>query len=459
MANGSGTSYAPGATFTIEANTVLYPVFTAVTPASYTVTYNRGAATSGTVPVDPKSPYGAGSTVTVLANTGSLAESGYTFAGWNTMANGSGTSYAPGASFTIEANTVLYPVFTPVVTYTVTYNAGAATSGAVPVDPNSPYVAGSTVTVLANTGTLGEFGYAFAGWNTVANGSGTSYAPGASFTIDANTVLYAQFVKPLAITTTFLAGATADETTYAQTLEGTGGTTPYTWSISAGMLPEGLSLSPSTGLISGSVTVYAVTETFTVTLTDASGASTTKQFTITVCGSLSITTTSLAPAYSGETDYSQLLEGTGGTRPYAWSISAGTLPSGLTLDPATGLISGSIEKSATSETFTVTLTDANGAVTTRQFTITVNNRPYFICPSSGHAVTGHWFYFWAQIFAPPGERYGESGPLPPGVQFDPATGIFYGTPGPDSRGNYDITVTVTNAWGSSSLSFTLDISG
>ncbi|MGA7836057.1 MAG: putative Ig domain-containing protein, partial [Acidimicrobiales bacterium] len=459
-ADGSGTNYAPGATFVISANTMLYPVFTVVKPVSYTVTYNHGAATSGSVPLDPSSPYAAGSTVIVLGNTGTLAETGSVFAGWNTAADGSGTSYAPGATFVIGANTVLYPVFTVVkpVTYTVTYDQGAATSGSVPVDVHSPYVAGTTVMVLGNSGNLAEFGYAFAGWNTAANGSGTSYAPGASFIINANIVLYPVFEKPLAITTTFLAGATAGETNYAQTLEGTGGTTPYTWSISAGSLPTGLSLNPSTGLISGTVSVTAQTVTFTVTLSDANGASTTKEFTITVCGSLSITTRFLDSAYPDEHDYAQLLEGTGGTRPYTWSISAGSLPSGLSLNPSTGLISGSVSRSATSETFTVTLSDANGASTTKQFTIEVNNRPYFICPNSGHAYSGHWFYFWAETFGSPGEQWGETGHLPKGVQFDPATGIFYGSPAPGSEGSYDITLSVENPWGSSSLSFTLDIS-
>ena len=197
QSNGLGTSYAPGATFTITSATTLYAVFNAVAPpTTYSVTYNKGTATSGSVPVDPNSPYAAGSTVTVLSNTGTLAESGFTFAGWNTQSNGLGTSYAPGATFTITSATTLYAVFNavaPPTTYSVTYNKGTATSGSVPVDPNSPYAAGSTVTVLSNTGTLAESGFTFAGWNTQSNGLGTSYAPGATFTITSATTLYAVF--------------------------------------------------------------------------------------------------------------------------------------------------------------------------------------------------------------------------------------------------------------------------
>ena len=68
------------------------------TPSMYTVTYNGNTNTSGNTPTDASSPYTAGSTVTILGNSGSpvLANTGFTFSGWNTAANGSGTSYSPG---------------------------------------------------------------------------------------------------------------------------------------------------------------------------------------------------------------------------------------------------------------------------------------------------------------------------------------------------------------------------
>src|SRR5450830_1857833 len=62
-----------------------------------------------------------------------------------------------------------------------------------PTDGNNPYNNGSTVTVLGNTGSLTQTNFAFAGWNTAANGSGTSYSAAATFTIGANTTLYAQW--------------------------------------------------------------------------------------------------------------------------------------------------------------------------------------------------------------------------------------------------------------------------
>ena len=81
----------------------------------------------------------------------------------------------------------------PPTSYTVTYNGNGATSGDVPADSNSPYISGSTVTVLGNTGNLAKTGYAFVGWNTWSSGYGTDYAPGDTFNINSNTTLYAQW--------------------------------------------------------------------------------------------------------------------------------------------------------------------------------------------------------------------------------------------------------------------------
>jgi uncharacterized repeat protein (TIGR02543 family) len=163
---------------------------------TYTVTYNGNNNTSGNVPTDGSSPYASGSTVTVLGNSGSpvLEKSEFIFAGWNTASNGSGTSYSQGNTFTINANTTLYAQWTP--TYTITYNGNTNTSGNAPTDGSSPYASGSTVTVLGNSGSpvLAKSGFTFAGWNTASNGSGTSYSQGNTFTINANTSLYAQWI-------------------------------------------------------------------------------------------------------------------------------------------------------------------------------------------------------------------------------------------------------------------------
>ncbi|MEW5816362.1 MAG: InlB B-repeat-containing protein, partial [Spirochaetota bacterium] len=163
---------------------------------TYTVTYNGNGHTSGTVPTDSTN-YEQGQTVTVLGNPGNLVKTGYTFAGWNTAADGSGTTYTQGATFTMgTASVTLYAKWTTNPTYTVTYNGNLSTGGSVPTDTTN-YEQGQTVTVLGNTGSLVKTGYTFNGWNTAADGSGTTYGQGQTFAMGtANVILYAKWGGP-----------------------------------------------------------------------------------------------------------------------------------------------------------------------------------------------------------------------------------------------------------------------
>ncbi len=81
-------------------------------PVTYSVNYNANGATSGTAPTDA-TDYDKDATVTVKGNTGSLTKPHYAFGGWNTKADGTGTTYAPGATFAITANTTLYAKWSP----------------------------------------------------------------------------------------------------------------------------------------------------------------------------------------------------------------------------------------------------------------------------------------------------------------------------------------------------------
>jgi uncharacterized repeat protein (TIGR02543 family) len=201
QANGSGIDYATGVAFTMGSNDVtLYAQWTA--DPTYTVTYYGNGNSSGTIPADPNN-YAKGATVTVLGNSGTLARDGFTFVGWNTQADGSGTAYASGVTFTIgSANLVLYAQWTANPTYVVTYNGNGNTGGSVPIDANS-YAQGQTVTTQ-NMGSLAKTGYAFTGWNTAVNGSGTAYAAGTTFVMGAaNVILYAQWTVNLTYTVTY----------------------------------------------------------------------------------------------------------------------------------------------------------------------------------------------------------------------------------------------------------------
>jgi uncharacterized repeat protein (TIGR02543 family) len=159
---------------------------------SFQVTYNGNGNTSGSAPSDGNS-YFYGGWVNVLGNSGGLARTGYVFDGWNTKANGTGMSFAPGGHFLIYWDTTLYAKWK--LAYHVTYNGNSNTSGSVPVD-NSDYASGSSVTVLGNTGDLAKAGFSFDGWNTKADGTGTAYGAGDHFQMACgDKTLYAQW-KP-----------------------------------------------------------------------------------------------------------------------------------------------------------------------------------------------------------------------------------------------------------------------
>ncbi len=177
----------------VVSNVTLYAKWTPVPVVKkYKVTYDLNTGT-GTAPVD-NNEYTDGDTVAVQPAPADATRSGFSFAGWNTAADGSGTAYVPGSStFAITADTVLYAQWSiiPVVDqYTVTYEANTG-SGALPVE--AIHNDGDSVTVQAPGADLVKAGFIFAGWNTKADGSGTSYQANAKFEIHADTILFAQW--------------------------------------------------------------------------------------------------------------------------------------------------------------------------------------------------------------------------------------------------------------------------
>ena len=126
---------------------------------------------------------------------------------------------------------------------------------------------------------------------------------------------------------------------YAQTLSATGGSGQYSWSVSAGALPGGLSLNPATGAITGQPTA-AGTPGFTIQVTDSNKVAVTKPFSVTIDPAIAITTTSPLPSGQVSINYSDTLTATGGNGQYTWSVSAGALPNGLSLTASTGALGG-----------------------------------------------------------------------------------------------------------------------
>lgn len=158
---------------------------------------------------------------------------------------------------------------------------------------------------------------------------------------------------------------------YSQTFHASGGATPYTWSISNGDPPSGLSLGSSSGALTGTPSA-AGDFSFTVQVKEKNGGSTTKNFRVTIAASsskLAITTSSLPNGTAGSA-YSQTLTASGGSPSYSWSVTSGALPGGLSLNSSSGTISGTPASSGTFP-FTVRVTDKSSATADQSLQITI----------------------------------------------------------------------------------------
>lgn len=188
------------------------------------------------------------------------------------------------------------------------------------------------------------------------------------------------------VSTTSLPNGT-EGTAYSQTLAESGGTGPFTWSVMAGELPAGLTLS-SGGVLSGTPTAVG-TFNFLANVEGASSHAAVQRLSLSVVaasGNPSITTGSPLPSGTVGVSYSETIAATGGTTPYSWSISAGALPAGLSIGATSGVISG-IPSAAGSFSFTVEVTDANAKTATAQFSVAIASPspvvPRFVANTSG----------------------------------------------------------------------------
>lgn len=254
----------------------------------------------------------------------------------------------------------------------------------------------------------------------------------------ATRALTLQVGAALSITTTTLPAATVGAS-YSRQLAAIGGTTPYSWAVSSGTLPAGLSLS-SSGTLSGTPTT-AGSSTFIVQVSDAASRTATQALTLSVSSSLDITTTTLPAATVGAA-YSQQLAAAGGSTPYSWSLDSGSLSAGLTLSAA-GVVSGT-PTAAGNATFTVRVTDAASRTATQTLTLAVTASLDITTTTLPAATVGTSYsrqleadggtapYSWAVV----------TGTLPAGLSLN-SSGVLSGTP--TSAGSPTFSVRVTDA--------------
>jgi hypothetical protein len=250
---------------------------------------------------------------------------------------------------------------------------------------------------------------------------------------------------------------------YRFALSATGGKGGYTWSVAAGSLPPGLSLAAN-GVISGTAHTVSKPNGFTAEVVSNKQAAE-QRFTIwslTSSKALEITTPNTATSPPNATvgvAYSFKFAATGGTGTYSWSLTKGSLPTGLKL-AASGSISGTATSVSKLGPFTVEVS-SGGATASSPFTIwalgqaaltittpstassppnaTVGKAYKFTFSASG----GNGSYTWSLL----------SGGLPPGLQLSSA-GVISGTPKSVSKGG-PFTIEVGSEGQTATKSFTI----
>ena len=233
-ANGTGVTYQSNYMYSFASTITLYAQWA----QNITVSYDTNTATSGTAPASFSS-YANAPGVQVAYNSGNMAKTGYILTGWNTQRNGGLTTGVALAQTNVNftANTTLYAQWAP-ATYTIIYapNCSTSISGSVPASQS--YLYGNPgITIATNSSPLGCSGYTFNNWNTNPDGTGTSFAAGATnATFAQDTSLFAQWTRVLTPQTiTFAALPRALVTTSTATL---GVTTGYALATaSSGLTP------------------------------------------------------------------------------------------------------------------------------------------------------------------------------------------------------------------------------
>lgn len=236
---------------------------------------------------------------------------------------------------------------------------------------------------------------------------------------------------------------------YNQTLSASGGTAPYSFAITAGALPAGLSLNTGTGALTGTPTA-AGTFNFTVTATDANSFTGSRAYTLAVAPPVILIAPSALTGGTVGAAYSESIIASGGIATYSYAITAGALPAGLTLS-STGSLSGTPTAGGTFN-FTVTATSSStgvGAPHTGSRAYSTTFLPATVLLPATTLANGTQNAAYSTTLNPasggtsPYSYAVTAGTLPAGITLNTATGALTGTP--TASGTFNFAVTATDS--------------
>jgi hypothetical protein len=440
----------PVISYTPSTNT--YTVGTTITPLTPA---NTGSPVVSYA-ISPGLPSGLSFSTTtgVISGTPTIDISATTFTITGTNAGGSGST---------TVNLAVYPL-PPVISYTpATNNFFVGTA----ITPLTPLNTGGTSTNWIIGPSLPP-GLSFNSTTGVISGTPLSASLTTTYTISADnagglgtttvTITCSNPTPPIISyspsTNVYTVGAAISTLTPTNT-----GGAATSYSINTA-LPTGLSFDTTTGVISGTPTAISATTIYTITATNSAGSGNT---TVTLTVNPSAPAISYSPStnvYAVGATISSLTPTSTGGAPTSYSIST-PLPTGLSFDTTTGIISGTPTATSGTTTYTITGTNATGSSTTT-VTITVNNNAPVISYSPG---TVTYSVGTAITPATPTNTGGAAstwaitagGSLPSGLSFDSSTGIISGTPTavfPTTT----FTIKATNSGGSSSTNLIITVS-
>ncbi|MGD0735485.1 MAG: putative Ig domain-containing protein, partial [Terracidiphilus sp.] len=418
--SGSSTTFTVGTagTFSVTASGTPAPTFSVTTGSLPSgVTLSSAGLLSGT----PAAGTGGTYPVTITATNGTVnATQNFTLTVHQapSITSAAGTTFTVGTagSFSVTATGFPAPTF-------------SVTGGTLP--SGVTLTSGGSLSGTPAAGTGGSYPITI----TAANGT-TNATQSFTLTVDQASAITS------GSSTTFTVGTAGSFNVTA-----TGNPAP-TFSITAGTLPSGVTLSTA-GVLSGTPAAgTGGTYPITITASNGVGTNATQTFTLTVDQAPAITSAS-STTFAVGTAGSFSFTATGYPTTMTYSVTAGSLPSGVTLSSA-GLLSGT-PAAATGGTYPITVTASNGVGTaaTQSFTLAVNQAPAFSLGATGSGTMAVNTPNIVLIFTSgyPTAAITESGALPTGVTFvdnGNGHGTLSGTPGATTGGLYNLVFTASN---------------